>query len=94
MNGRASSNQEISEDWLQYQLANCFPSQVVKKNAFYCGDVVSAVLFFNSIQYVLTGGKGIVKIWDINQQNPFMPLSKLNCLVSIHELKSMGLPQV
>lgn len=50
------------------------------------GEVVCAVTVSNPTRHVYTGGKGCVKVWDINQainQSTInKPVSTLECLVS------------
>lgn len=46
------------------------------------GEVVCAVTISNPTKYILTGGKGCVKMWDINQLPAKTPVSQLDCLVS------------
>lgn len=51
------------------------------------GEVVCAVTVSNPTRHVYTGGKGCVKVWDINQaltQSTInKPVSTLECLVCI-----------
>ena len=51
------------------------------------GEVVCAVTVSNPTRHVYTGGKGCVKVWDINQavnQSTInKPVSTLECLVSV-----------
>eukprot|EP01135_Chromosphaera_perkinsii_P012328 Nk52_evm20s2635 gene=Nk52_evmTU20s2635 len=44
------------------------------------GEVVCAVAISNQTRHVYTGGKGCVKVWDINQQGNPQPLTELQCL--------------
>src|SRR6218665_836637 len=44
------------------------------------GEVVCAVTISMPTKYVYTGGKGCVKVWDINSKTP---ISQLDCLVNI-----------
>lgn len=46
------------------------------------GEVVCAVTISNPACKVYTGGRGCVKVWDINQSGPKTPLHTLECLVS------------
>lgn len=45
------------------------------------GEVVCAVAISNPTRNVYTGGKGCVKVWDINQPGTKAPLHSLECLV-------------
>lgn len=59
------------------------PRQARLVNTLHHGEVVCAVTIANTTKYILTGGKGCVKMWDINAQNPKTPLAQLDCLVNI-----------
>lgn len=62
------------------------PKQAKQVNTLHHGEVVCAVTISTSTKYILTGGKGCVKMWDINQQNAKTPLAQLDCLVKINSL--------
>ena len=54
------------------------------------GEVVCAVTVSNPTRHVYTGGKGCVKVWDINQaltqSTITKPVSTLECLVCMLSL--------
>jgi hypothetical protein len=47
------------------------------------GEVVCAVTISNPTRHVYTGGKGCVKIWEIQQGHTSKPVHNLECLVSL-----------
>ena len=57
------------------------PKQVRPISTLNHGEVVCAVAVSNPSRHIYTGGKGCVKVWEINQQdsNP-KPLTELQCL--------------
>lgn len=59
------------------------PRHARQVNTLPHGEVVCAVTISNPTKYILTGGKGCVKMWDINQQNSKTPVAQLDCLVII-----------
>lgn len=59
------------------------------------GEVVCAVTISDPTKYVYTGGKGCVKIWEINTPRspgtPRMPVSTLECLQRDNYIRSCKL---
>lgn len=63
------------------------PRHARQLNTLSHGEVVCAVTISNPTKYVYTGGKGCVKVWDI-QHNSKAPVSQLDCLVSLRTYPS------
>ena len=67
------------------------PRQVREIDQLNHGEVVCAVTISNPTQYVYTGGKGCVKVWDINSRNPKTPAYSLECLQRDNYIRSCKL---
>lgn len=59
------------------------PRHARQINTLSHGEVVCAVTISTPTKFVYTGGKGCVKVWDINHPNMKTPVSQLDCLVSV-----------
>lgn len=57
------------------------------------GEVVCAVTISNPCRHIYTGGRGCVKVWDI-QSNSKSPVSSLECLQRDNYIRSIKLLQV
>ena len=57
------------------------PRHARQVNTLSHGEVVCAVTISNPTKYIYTGGKGCVKMWDINLTSTKTPVSQLECLV-------------
>ena len=57
------------------------PRHARQVNTLNHGEVVCAVTISNPTKHVYTGGKGCVKVWDINHPNSKTPVTQLDCLV-------------
>lgn len=55
------------------------------------GEVVCAVTISNPCRHVYTGGKGCVKVWDIQQPANKSPISQLDCLQRDNYIRSIKL---
>ncbi|ESN94821.1 hypothetical protein HELRODRAFT_87650, partial [Helobdella robusta] len=55
------------------------------------GEVVCAIALSNPVQNVFTGGKGCVKVWDINSVGKSSHIHQLNCLSSDSYIRSVKL---
>lgn len=55
------------------------------------GDVVCAVAISNPVKHIYTGGKGCVKIWDINAINKTSFIHQLDCLSNEYYIRSIKL---
>lgn len=71
------------------------PRHARQVNALNHGDVVCAVTVSNPCRQIYTGGKGCVKIWDINHlsSNNKTPISTLDCLQRDNYIRSVKLLQ-
>ncbi|OTF80904.1 WD domain containing protein [Euroglyphus maynei] len=67
------------------------PRHARQMNTLPHGEVVCAVTISNPTKYILTGGKGCVKMWDINQQNIKTPIAQLDCLQRENYIRSCKL---
>ncbi|KAK7574055.1 hypothetical protein V9T40_011246 [Parthenolecanium corni] len=66
------------------------PRHARQLNTLSHGEVVCAVTISNPTKYVYTGGKGCVKVWDI-QHNSKAPVSQLDCLQRDNYIRSVKL---
>ncbi|XP_075587885.1 transducin-like enhancer protein 3 isoform X3 [Dermatophagoides farinae] len=69
------------------------PRHARQMNTLPHGEVVCAVTISNPTKYILTGGKGCVKMWDIinQQQNSKTPVAQLDCLQRENYIRSCKL---
>ncbi|KAJ6219038.1 hypothetical protein RDWZM_004850, partial [Blomia tropicalis] len=67
------------------------PRHARQINTLSHGEVVCAVTISSPTKYVYTGGKGCVKVWDINHTNAKSPVSQLDCLQRDNYIRSCKL---
>ncbi|KAH9392897.1 hypothetical protein TYRP_005990 [Tyrophagus putrescentiae] len=67
------------------------PRHARQINTLSHGEVVCAVTISTPTKFVYTGGKGCVKVWDINHPNMKTPVSQLDCLPRDNYIRSCKL---
>ncbi|UXI16103.1 Collagen type IV alpha-3-binding protein [Sarcoptes scabiei] len=72
-------------------IGNGIPRHARQANLLPHGEVVCAVTISNPTKFILTGGKGCVKMWDINQHSSKTPIAQLDCLKKDNYIRSCKL---